>query len=69
MRPIDSSYDQTFARGTTALLDALRQAGRTVETPVTGAVIVDGREIDPQEWDGLVAAWSGDPEDLDLLGR
>ncbi len=64
MRPTDSSYDRSMGDATTDLLAALRSAGHTVETPVTGSVIVDGDEITSEEWDLLAVAYDGDLEAL-----
>jgi hypothetical protein len=62
MRPHDSSYDRDAASATTDLLQALRDAGYEVATPVTGSVLVDGDEIASEEWDALAAAYDGDLE-------
>lgn len=67
MRPTDSSYDRDAATATERLLAALRRAYK-VETPVTGSVIVDGREITSQEWDQMAMAWDGTADGLEALG-
>ena len=56
------------ADSTTALLTALRAGGYTVETLVTGAVIVDGQHIDASAWDSAAMAWDGTADGLEDLG-
>jgi hypothetical protein len=48
------------------LLAALEDAGHRVETPVTGSVWVDGREITPDEWEILERQWA-EPDAFDDL--
>lgn len=50
------NIDRDFAAATMEIIAALREAGYTVETPVTGAVIVDGREFSSDEWDRVCAS-------------
>ncbi len=63
-RPLDSAYDRSFATATERLLRDLKAAGHTVETPVTGSVIVDGTEVSPEDWDRLAINYSGDLDSI-----
>jgi hypothetical protein len=60
LRPADSAYDRDFAHATSSLIDALREAGHEVETPVTGAVIVNEIEIPSDQWDAVAVVYSQD---------
>lgn len=64
MRPFTSAYDSSFASATDRLLEALRNAGHTVETPVTGSVLMDGVEIPPAAWDRLAIEYDGDLDEI-----
>jgi len=55
-------------RASERLIAALRATGRTVETPVTGSVLVDGEEVSSEAWDRLVQAWDGTEDGLEDLG-
>lgn len=62
-----NAKDWGNARASDALIEALRAAGHTVETPVTGSVLVDGVEITPDAWERLIMAWDGTEDGLGCL--
>lgn len=71
-RPVDSSYDKDFGQATSYLIREVTEAGHLVETPVTGAVIVDGIEIPSDQWDGVVSQFVADDDlqaTLDTIRR
>ena len=54
IRPFNSSYDRRFMGAHQEAVEALENAGHTVEQPVTGSIIINGREYSRAEWDGML---------------
>jgi hypothetical protein len=50
--------DQSFALATHRLLADLEAAGHQVETPATGAVIIDGHEVAGERFEVLAMGWA-----------
>lgn len=67
MREIDSAYDRRVGQASDALWHAL-SACHDLRSIVSGAVLVDGQEIDAEAWDHACMAWDGSPDGLRDLG-
>jgi hypothetical protein len=62
---MDRTSDRDFGQATRALLDALREGGYKVETPTTGAVIIDGHEVAGERFEALAMQWArGEYEEI-----
>lgn len=65
MKNPNSAYDTRQGSAITALLNALRENGRTVDDHVNGSVTVDGTDYTSEEFDRWAMSWDGTEDGLD----
>ncbi len=65
MRNADSAYDTRTGSAITALMDALRESGRSVEGHCNGAVTVDETTYTSEEFDRWAMRWDGTEDGLE----